>query len=127
MNDSRRIVARIERGTSTGLDDGLLLQAAARALTEAQANLKDSGLQVPQTLTQEEVFALSNKLVSEAWGAQELPGEAPIDPLHHESSGWEGSDPDAERIPWLIFVADVLDCTALLMGANDLLVLEVQA
>ena len=126
MNGSTRISLRIERASTAGKADAPLLEAAGRALTESQVNLNHSSLQAQQTLTQEEAFALSNKLASEAWDAEELVGEAPIRLLHEESSGWEGSDPDAENIPLLILAADVLNCVALVMGTNDALVLEVQ-
>ena len=125
MSGSMRIQLRIDRGASD-MAASPLLDAAGRALTEAQVNLDHSSLQTQQTLTQEQVVALSNKLASEAWDAGELPGEAPISLLHDERSGWTGSDPESEKIPWLILVADVLDCVALLMGTSDSLVLEVQ-
>ena len=125
MNGSTCIHLRIDRGASD-ISASPLLDAAGRALTEAQVNLNHSSLQTPQTLTQEQVVALSNKLASEAWDAEELPGEAPISPLHNERSGWAGSDPESEKIPWLILVADVLDFAALLMSTTDSLVLEVQ-
>ncbi|MCH8881399.1 MAG: hypothetical protein IID34_16145 [Planctomycetes bacterium] len=125
-----RIQLRIDRGASD-MSASSLLDAAGRALTEAQVNLNHSSLQTPQTLTQEQVVALSNKLASEAWDAGELPGEAPISRLHNEPSGWAGSDPESDEsekipCPWLILAADVLDFTALLMGTSDSLVLEVQ-
>ena len=127
MNGSTRIHLRIDRGASD-IPASPLLDAAGRALTEAQVNLNHSSLQTPQTLTQEQVVALSNKLASEAWEAGELPGEAPISRLHNEPSGWGDSDPKFElgKIPWLILAADVLDFAALLMGTSDSLVLEVQ-
>lgn len=126
MNDSMDISLRIDRGTSAGLVDEPLLEAAGRALAEAHANLNHASLQAEQTLTQQQVIALSHKLASEAWDANELLGEAPILLLHEESSGWQGSDPEAENIPLLILAADVLNCVALVMGTNDALVLEVQ-
>ena len=125
MNGSTRIHLRIDRGASD-ISAKPLLDAAGRALTEAQVNLNHSSLQTPQTLTQDQVVALSNKLASEAWDAKELPGEAPISLLHDERSGWTGSDPESEKIPWLILVADVLDCVARLMGTSDSLVLRDQ-
>lgn len=126
MDRSNRISLRIDRGTTPGMVDDPLLEAAGRALTEAQANLGHSSLRTEPALTQEQVVALSNKLASEAWEAGELPGEAPISRLHNERSGWAGSDPELEKIPWLILVADVLDFAALLMSTSDSLVLEVQ-
>jgi hypothetical protein len=117
---------RIERGTGASLVDAPLLEAAGRALTEAQANLNHARLKGLDRLTLEQVAGLSRDLASEALAASELPGEAPIEPLHPESSGWTGSDPDSEKIPWLILAADVLDCAALLMGTTDSLVMEVQ-
>ncbi len=125
MNRSTRIQLRIERGASD-MAASLLLDAAGRALTEAQVNLDHSSLQTQRTLTQEQVVALSNKLASEAWDAKELPGEAPISRLHNERSGWAGSDPELAKIPWLILVADVLDGVARLMGTSDSLFLEGQ-
>ena len=129
MSGSTRIQLRIDRGASD-MAASPLLEAAGRALTEARVNSDPSSLltrlQTQQTLTQEQVVALSNKLASEAWDAEELPGEAPILPLHDERSGWTGSDPESEKIPWLILVADVLDCVARLVGTGDSLVLEVQ-
>ena len=84
-------------------------------------------LQGEQRLAREQVVELSSALASETWDAEDLPGEAPIELLHLESSGWSGSEPDSERIPWLILAADVLDCVTLLMGTGDLLILEGQA
>ncbi len=125
MSGSTCIKLRIDR-VASDMSASSLLDAAGRALTEAQANLDHSSLQTQKTLTQEQVVALSNKLASEAWDAKELPGEAPILLLHDERSGWTGSDPESEKIPWLILAADVLDFTALLMSTSDSLVLEVQ-
>jgi hypothetical protein len=125
MNDLARISLRIERAGAALTDDGLL-EAATRALREAQANLNHPSLQAQQTLTQDQVVALSSTLASEAWDADELPGEAPMDLLHKEFSAWVPVDRDSERIPWLILAADVLDWAALLMAANDTLVVEVK-
>lgn len=128
MNGSNRISVRIERGATAGLADGPSLEAAGRALTEAQANLNHLRLQTEQRLTQKQVVALSNELASEAWEADELRGEAPSDPLHPESSGWRLQEQLLERsIPLLLFVGDVIDCVAMHMATSDTLVLEVQA
>ncbi|MGB2987393.1 MAG: hypothetical protein WBE26_16125, partial [Phycisphaerae bacterium] len=118
----------IDGGAASDTAASPLLEAAGRALTEAQANLVQSSLQVPAALTQKQVVALSNKLASEAWEAKELPGEAPILPLHNEPSGWRLQEQLSERsIPLLLFVGDVIDCVAMHMATSDTLVLEVQA
>ena len=104
----------------------LLLESASNALTEAQANLTHHDLAQGRTLSHGQVVKLSRRLALEAWEADELPGEAPIEPLHDEVSGWVGSGIDSVRIPWLLLAVDVLDCIALLMGPRDHLIMRVQ-
>ena len=104
----------------------LLLEAAGNALTEAQENLEHHGLAHARTLSYGQVVELSGSLASEAWEARVLAGEAPIEPLHEEVTGWAGSKVDSVQIPWLLLAMDVLDCISLLMGPRDQLIVKVE-
>lgn len=100
------------------------LEAASRALAEAQANLDHPSLKHGCRMTRKDVRELLSALSAEAWNAASLDGEAPIEDLHEESSGWTSPDERLAKTPWLLLAIDALDFVATAMREGDTLVLE---
>ena len=121
-----QIALRIDRGPPAGLDDGPLLEAAVRALTEAQTNLDHARLRESRRMNRREVGELAAALSSDAWATTDLVGEAPTGRVHRESSAWEAYNGTRGGIPWLVLAADVMDFVAAHMGEHDWLILKTQ-
>ena len=123
-DEPKRLGIRIERCARIELKDDQLWKAAARALAEAQANLNTAELGADRRMNKREVLKLSAALAAKSWGAVDLAGEAPLDPLHEEPSDWKRLADSSGKIPWLVFAADVLDFVASSMGEHDVLIME---
>jgi len=100
-----------------------VLEAAVRALSEVQDNVKGLAL-LPPPESAQALRKKAQELAQMAMKNDALTSESPEGALHHEHSGWGLPISEAPAIPRELLAADVLDFLASVLGSGDRIVVS---